>query len=277
MTSFIQSTINKILDLLLSKMNIPKSVSVIMDGNRRFAKKKKIEKIKGHSSGSDKLIEFTDWCLRLKVKELTVFAFAIDNFNRSKEEIDGLMNIFRDKFKITSEKDDENDNYFIKNGIKINIIGNRSMLESDIIEMINELEQKTSKNSSMILNICVAYNFSEEKSHVLEGVHKEIEEKLIGKDEIDKDFQLIFERNLYLNRNIKPDILIRTSGEVRLSNFLLYQIRFSQIYFIEKTWPELCFSDFIKVIFDFHFKFEKRVEWNRLISENDEALCLGEC
>lgn len=128
----------------LSKyIKIPETVAVIMDGNRRFAKTKKIEKIKGHTEGYYTLINFCDWSLKLGVKKIIAYAFSIDNFNRSEEEINGLMSLIKDQFAKLSEKD----NFLMQNGIKVIFIGNKSFLTKEIVEITDKIERNTAENT----------------------------------------------------------------------------------------------------------------------------------
>jgi ditrans,polycis-polyprenyl diphosphate synthase len=143
-TTFVKTQIINILLFIMSYAEIPQKVALIMDGNRRYAKKHKIQQIKGHDSGLDTLKSFLQWGKRLGIKEVTAWAWSIDNFNRAKEEIDDIWKLAREKFSILY-KDQE---FFQREGVKVNIIGNLNLLEKDLAEMLIESTKKTKDNTS---------------------------------------------------------------------------------------------------------------------------------
>ena len=150
---------------------IPKSVAIIMDGNRRYAAKNKIEKIKGHEDGLKKLLEIVEWSLIFEVKEVTAFAFSIDNFNRPKEEFDNLIKLAKEKFTYLTEKGE----YFDNKNIRVCFYGNLEILEDkDIVEKFKKMEKDTEKNSTLKLNICFSYNSTEELIRSLGNVNLKI-------------------------------------------------------------------------------------------------------
>lgn len=220
---------------------IPKHVAFIMDGNRRFANKCGVQKIEGHSKGFDKLTETLQWCLSLGINEVTVYAFSIENFRRSQEEVDQLMSLAREKFqRLLQEKDKLNEH-----GIGIRVIGNISLLPIDLQRLVAEAMEATKSNTRAILNIGFSYTSREEMTHavgeVAWGVHKD----LLKIDDIDED---LIQKCLYTRHSPQPDLLIRTSGEVRLSDFLLWQTSCSTLYFTPVLWPEFTIWDLCKAI-----------------------------
>jgi ditrans,polycis-polyprenyl diphosphate synthase len=223
--------------------HIPKSVAIIMDGNRRYAQKKKVEKIKGHEDGLNKLLQVLSWCIDLEVKELTVFAFSIDNFNRPKEEVDALMFLAREKFAKLSEKNE----ILTKYGVKVEFYGNLSYLDEEMQSIFNKMEEDTAINNVIKMNVCFPYNSSEEINNARNKINLETN--------IGSNIREEFEKCLYGGYNCSPDILIRTSGESRLSNFLLYQCRFSILYFVEKLWPDFSYGDFLKIILSYNINY----------------------
>jgi ditrans,polycis-polyprenyl diphosphate synthase len=251
--------------------HIPKSIAIIMDGNRRYAEKNKLIKIKGHEDGLVKLLEIIEWSILLEINEITVFAFSIDNYNRPKEEFDNLMNLTKEKFVNLGDKGE----YFEKNDIKICIYGNIDLLkDKDLVNKFCEIENKTKNNKRIKLNICFSYNSTEENLRSLNFLIKNIDEKenTIPKRNINNNYDFdynyvsieenkeIFERNLYGGYDCKPDILIRTSGEIRLSNFLLYQTRFSMLIFMEKLWPEISFYDYFLVLLKYNYNYKSHMK-----------------
>ncbi|XP_010378714.1 dehydrodolichyl diphosphate synthase complex subunit DHDDS isoform X4 [Rhinopithecus roxellana] len=189
---------------------MPKHIAFIMDGNRRYAKKCQVERQEGHSQGFNKLAETLRWCLNLGILEVTVYAFSIENFKRSKSEVDGLMDLARQKFSRLMEEQEK----LQKHGVCIRVLGDLHLLPLDLQELIAQAVQAT-KN----------YN-------------NDVSESLLDKC-------------LYTNRSPHPDILIRTSGEVRLSDFLLWQTSHSCLVFQPVLWPEYTFWNLFEAILQF--------------------------
>lgn len=209
-------------------------IGIILDGNRRFAKKINKKPQEGHKAGARKVEELIRWCGELNVNELTLYCFSIENFNRGKEEVDFLMKLFKhwfrkmDKNKIIEER-----------GIKIKFIGDKNLLSEDLKKIINNIEEKTKQNKNYIINFAIAYGGRQE---IISAVKKLIEEK---KEINEKNFQ----KSLWLQD--EPDLIIRTGGEKRTSNFLPWQSIYSEWIFIEKFWPEFTKQDLEKAIEEF--------------------------
>lgn len=216
--------------------NTPSKIAIIMDGNRRYAEKNHIKRIQGHEDGMKSLLNIVKWSLIYNVKELTVFAFSVDNFNRSKNEVNDLFDLFRNNFNKFC-----NSNHAEEMGMRICIYGNWSFFPEDMQKIFSQIEEKTKNYNKIKLNVCVGYNTNEELYHVRTNVD-------MNKCSNIKDCIKEFESKLYGGYNCNPDLLIRTSGECRLSNFMLYQCRFSRLIFIDKYWPELTFYDFVKIL-----------------------------
>uniref|UniRef100_A0AAA9S0F4 Alkyl transferase n=3 Tax=Bos TaxID=9903 RepID=A0AAA9S0F4_BOVIN len=189
---------------------MPKHIAFIMDGNRRYAKKCQVERQEGHSQGFNKLAETLRWCLNLGILEVTVYAFSIENFKRSKSEVDGLMDLAREKFSRLMEEQEK----LQKHGVCIRVLGDLHLLPLDLQELVAQAVQ-TTKN----------YN-------------NDVSESLLDKC-------------LYTNHSPHPDILIRTSGEVRLSDFLLWQTSHSCLVFQPVLWPEYTFWNLCEAILQF--------------------------
>jgi len=224
---------------------IPRSVAVIMDGNRRYAENKKIQKIKGHEDGLNKLLDVLLWCIELQIKELSVFAFSIDNFNRSKDEVDSLMTLAKEKFAKLAEKNELLNKY----GVQVCFYGNIDFLDEEMRNTIHQMEEQTMSNSVIKLNVCFPYNSTEEiYSAVLKA-------KLTNPDD-NVDYRDLLESNLYGQYNCNPDLLIRTSGEIRLSNYLLYQTRFAMLFFVDKFWPDFQLKDFLIILLRYNIYYK---------------------
>jgi len=209
-------------------------IGIILDGNRRFAKRLMKEPWKGHEYGAEKVEILFDWCKELNIKELTLYAFSLENFNRPKREFDFLMNIFEKEF--TRLKDDKR---LEKNKIKIRFIGKRQLLNKEIQKLMNELEEKTKNNNNYIINFAIAYGGRQE---ILDAIKKLKE----SDEEINEEN---FQKNLWLSS--QPDFIIRTGGEKRTSNFLPWQAVYSEWIFLDKMWPEFTKEDLIACIEDF--------------------------
>lgn len=223
--------------------NIPKHVAIIMDGNRRWARKLEKPPWYGHFFGSKKLEEIMEWCRELGIRTLTVYAFSTENFRRSPEEVSALMNLFEQKFKELLE-----DERVHRYGIRVNVIGRKEMLPENVRKAAEEVEHATRKYSNYILNIALAYGG---RSEITDAVREIVRDVLAGKlkpGEIDEE---LIKRYLYNPGMPDPDIVIRTGGEERISNFLLYQIAYSELFFVDVYFPEFRKIDFLRIIREF--------------------------
>jgi len=230
-------------DYLLERVksgNMPKHVAIIMDGNRRWARKLEKPPWYGHLFGSQKLEEIIEWCIDLGIRTLTVYAFSTENFKRSPEEVNALMNLFEQKFKEVVE-----DERIHKHGVKVNVIGRKEMLPENVRKAAEEAERVTRKYSDFILNIALAYGG---RSEITDAVREIVDDVISGKirrEDIDED---LIKRYLYYPNMPDPDVVIRTGGEVRISNFLLYQIAYSELFFVDVYFPEFRKIDFLRII-----------------------------
>lgn len=224
---------------------IPNHIAIIMDGNRRFASKLNTSRKEGHTKGFEKLAECLQWCLDLGVKEVTVYAFSIENFKRSQDEVDTLMQLAREKFRKLFEEKDK----LMKEGICMRVIGNLSLLPEDIRQLIAEAMLLTKDNNKAILNVAFSYTSRDEITHSIQDIVTGLNNNEIQPEDVDE--QLITEC-LYTNQSSCPDILVRTSGEVRLSDYLLWQIsENTDIYFTNVLWPEFSIWHLLGCIFKY--------------------------
>ena len=207
---------------------VPKHVAIILDGNRRFSKKLMMKPWMGHEWGAKKVEQLLDWCKDLKIKELTLYAFSAENFNRPKEEFDFLMKLFHKEFTKLLK-----DPRVKKDSIKINFIGRISLFPEDIQKLMKELMEYTKNNKGYILNLAMAYGGRQE---VIDAVKKMATQIKKGSLDINKINEETFSKNLYMVD--EPDLIIRTGGEKRTSNFLIWQANYSEWIFLEKFWPE---------------------------------------
>jgi len=211
--------------------SIPRHVAVIMDGNRRFAKQSGVATIEGHSKGFDKLAETLQWCRELGVKEVTVYAFSIENFKRDEKEVKALLNLAKEKFEVLIGEEEK----LKKHGVRVKIIGNISYLPEDMQDIVKKAEKITENNSEATLNVAFSYTSREEITHAVTEACKMVEQGDLKPADLDQD---LLERLMYTNHSSRPDLLIRTSGETRLSDFLLWQASSSITYFTPVLWPE---------------------------------------
>jgi tritrans,polycis-undecaprenyl-diphosphate synthase [geranylgeranyl-diphosphate specific] len=215
--------------------NVPKHLGIIMDGNRRFAKRLTAKPWKGHEWGAKKLDNVLEWCKEYDIKELTLYTFSIQNFNRPKEEFDYLMKIFASNFDRVKE-----DKRIYENKIKINVIGRLWMFPENIQKRMYDIMEATKDHNQYIINFAMAYGGQEE---VVDAAIKIAEKVKSGEINIEDINEEVFRKNLYLES--EPDLIIRTGGEKRSSNFLAFQGAYSEYMYIEKMWPEFKKEDFV--------------------------------
>ena len=226
-------------DLKPEKM--PKHVAIIMDGNRRYSKLQgNIDVVKGHEIGVDTLENVLDWSIELGIEIITVYAFSTENFNRPQHEVEGLMNLFVKNFKklVNHEK-------ILKNEVKVKVVGKTEMLPENVREAIKEAEEATAHFNKRLFNIAIGYDG---RLEIIDSFKKIIEQVQAGEITIDDVDEDLVSKNLYTEGLDDPNLIIRTSGEERLSGFLLWQSSYSELYFCETLWPELRKVDFIRAI-----------------------------
>jgi len=219
-------------------MSVPKHIGIIMDGNRRFSKRLMLKPWKGHEWGAKKVRNVLEWCKDFDIKELTLYTFSVQNFNRPKEEFDYLMDIFRTNF--DQLKDDKRVKELC---IKVNVIGRLWMFPKDIQEKMQAVMDKTKDNQKYVLNFAMAYGGREEVIDATKKIAQEVKNGTLDIEDINND---TFSRNLYMSD--EPDIIIRTGGERRTSNFLAYQGAYAEYVFIDKMWPEFEKEDFKEIL-----------------------------
>ena len=219
---------------------LPKHVAIIMDGNRRFAKEMKMDICEGHKRGADRVEEILEICRELDIKVLTIYAFSMENFRRAKKEVVELMDLFFEKF-------DEllRDERIHRYGIKVRIIGNLDFLPEKVRKKAEEVMKATEGYSNYILNIAVAYGGRDEITEATKKIMEKVKAGKLKPEEIDES---TISSHLYTHELPDPDILIRTSGEERLSNFLLWQSANSLLCFYDVYWPSFRKMDFLKII-----------------------------
>ena len=226
-------------------LKVPHNIAIVLDGNRRFAKKLGLNALKGHEFGLKKLGDLFKWCRELGIKELTLYTFSTENFNRAKREIDYLFGLFRNEV----EKIKKEEGIF-KEGIKFNFIGRVDMFPKAMKNSMLEIMAKTKKYNKLIVNFAMAYGGRQE---IVDAFRKAIKNsKKLKPSDINES---LITQNLYLQS--EPDLVIRPGGEIRTSNFLMWQSAYSEWVFVKKLWPEFTKKDLIKCVQEFN-KRERR-------------------
>lgn len=220
---------------------LPNHVAIIMDGNGRWAKQKGLARVFGHRSGVKAVRKTVEAASEIGLKVLTLYAFSTENWNRPKKEIDALMNIL-----ISSLKKELST--FQKNDIKLQTIGQTKNLPLKAQKKLQEVIDKTENNTSMILNLALSYGSREEIVNAIKNISKKIVNKELSVEEIDEK---LINNHLYTFTLPDVDFLIRTSGEKRLSNFLLWQMAYAELFFTDVLWPDFRKEDFFEAILNF--------------------------
>jgi undecaprenyl diphosphate synthase len=214
-----------------------KHIAIIMDGNGRWAKKRGLNRSLGHREGSKQLENICIHAKKIGIPFLSVYAFSTENFKRSKEEVDYLMNLFIEMFNKNFKKLDKED-------IKVVFSGRRENLRDDVLESMDFITEKTKNNTGMTLNICLNYGGQSEIVDASKKIVKDILDNKISMDDINIDLY-----SKYLYQDLPPiDLLIRTSGEYRISNFMLWQMSYSEFYFTDTLFPDFNSDELDKAI-----------------------------
>lgn len=220
---------------------MPKHVAIIMDGNRRFSKMQgNLGAVEGHKKGISTLERVLDWCVDLGIEIVTAYAFSTENFNRPPEEVDGLMRLFKENFEgIARNKKIHN------NEVRVKAVGKLELLPEDVREAIRIAEKSTVNYNKRLVNIAIGYDGRMEIVDAIKKIANEVQEGKITTDDINED---LVNENLYTAGLEDPNLIIRTSGEERLSGFLLWQSSYSELYFCDSLWPQLRKVDFLRAL-----------------------------
>ena len=219
-------------------MNVPNHIAIILDGNGRWAKEKGMPRSYGHVKGCANLETVCDYMKELGVKYVTVYAFSTENWKRSREEVDGLMKLFRSYLKKCIKLAD-------KNKMRVRVIGEISAFDQDIQDSIVRLEEYSSKYDEIYFQIALNYGSRDE---IVRGIRKLAQDAIDGKVKPEEIDEHVFENYLDTAGIPDPDLMIRTSGELRLSNFLLWQLAYTEFYFTDVAWPDFNKAELVKAI-----------------------------
>ena len=220
---------------------IPRHIAIIMDGNGRWANEKGQERLFGHSSGVKSVREAIKTAIELGVSYITLYAFSIENWNRPKQEVDGLMDLFISS--IANEIEE-----FNENGVRLLTIGDINNLPENCMLSIKDAESRTSENSKLTLILAVNYSSKWEITQAVRTITESVNNNELAITEITEN---LIQRHLSTNSIPDPELLIRTSGEYRISNFLLWQIAYTELYFTEILWPDFRRNDFIQAVIEY--------------------------
>ena len=219
-------------------MNIPQHVAIILDGNGRWAKAKGMPRNYGHAQGSKNVEKICEEAWRMGIKYLTVYAFSTENWNRPKEEVNALMKLLRNYMKTCLKT-------AAKNDMKVRVIGDITKLDEDIQKRILELEEATKNNGGLNFQIAINYGSRDEITRAVRTLAEDVKEGKLMPEEVN---EACIERHLDTHDIPDPDLLIRTSGEQRLSNYLLWQLAYTEFYFTDVPWPDFSKQELEKAI-----------------------------
>ena len=235
------------LEAAINKNNLPKHLAIIMDGNGRWAKQKGLLRTLGHENGTKSVRTAVETCAKLGIENLTLYAFSTENWNRPKLEVELLMNLLINSLKNELKTLQDNN-------IRLNSIGNLDLLPKSAQKKLQEVIEKTKDNKNMVLTLALSYGSREELINVVKNISNKVKNNIISIDSIDES---IINQHLYTHDLPEVDLLIRTSGEHRISNFLLWQIAYAELYFTDVLWPDFKEDDLYEAIISYQ-KRERR-------------------
>lgn len=241
---------------------IPQHIAIIMDGNGRWAVEKGKERSFGHQAGVETVRRITSECVRLGVKYLTLYTFSTENWNRPATEVQALMGL------VLSSLEDE---IFMKNNVRFQVIGDLKRLPQEVQDKLQETMAHTAKNDAMTMVVALSYSSRWEITEACRGIVRDVAEKVKNGEQMDID-NLITEDVLSKHMNTSfmpdPDLLIRTGGELRISNYLLWQIAYSELYFCDTYWPDFSEEDLQRAILSFQKRQRRFGKTEQQVEEN---------
>ena len=230
-----RTTMNNELDM----KRIPTHVAIIMDGNGRWAAERGKERSFGHQAGVETVRRITSECVRLGVEYLTLYTFSTENWNRPEDEVSALMGL------VLSSLEDE---IFMKNNVRFRVIGDVKRLPESVRAKLRETEEHTAANSAMTMVVALSYSARWEMTHALQNIVTDVQSGRVHADDVNEE---LVGQHLETAFMPDPDLLIRTGGELRVSNFLLWQIAYSELYFCDTYWPDFNEADLHRAIMDY--------------------------
>ena len=227
--------------------NIPQHIAIIMDGNRRWARERNLNVSEGHKRGAEILEKIAYYCNKIQIKYLTVYAFSTENWKRSEDEVSGLMLLLQNYLTDYAKRADTEN-------IRIKVLGDITKLPEGTQKSINECIERTKNNTGVTFSIALNYGGRPEIIEAVKQISNDVKNEKIKSDEITEE---LFSSYLYTKDMPDPDLIIRTSGEIRLSGFLAWQSTYSELYFIEKNWPDFTEKDLDEAIAEFNKRTRK--------------------
>lgn len=234
----------KYLERTVRKGPIPRHIAIILDGNRRFARIRNLPIQAGYMLGAEKVRQILEWCEELGIQHVTLYSFSTENFRRPKEQVDAILNVIKNQL----EKALANLEEFKRRKVSVRIIGRLDLVPEDIRKLARELEERTANFGSKTINLAIAYGGRTEILDAVRRIAEKVKEGKMKPEDIDEK---AFRSHLYLKDLPDPDLIIRTSGEERISNFLLWHIAYSELYFCEAYLPAFRKIDFLRAIRDY--------------------------
>lgn len=227
-------------DVIFSE-KLPRHLAIIMDGNGRWAKARMLPRIMGHRKGVQTVKLIVEECSKIGISYLTLFAFSAENWSRPKSEVRSLMTLLKKYIKMEVPR-------MMENNIRFNVIGTRTDLPPDVVHGLDDAMQATSANSGMTLTLALSYGARQEIIQAARGIAAAIQSGRLSPDALSEDS---FSQYLYTASLPDPDLLVRTSGEMRISNFLLWQLAYTELYFTEINWPDFTKDELYKALADY--------------------------
>ena len=222
--------------------NLPTHIAIIMDGNRRWAKNNNLDVRLGHKKGAETLENIVRYCNKIGIKYLTVYAFSTENWKRSKEEVGALMLLLQNYLDDFAKRADTEN-------IKINMLGNREELSKGLLKSIDKAIERTKNNTGTNFNVAFNYGGRDEIVRAVKKIANDVKDDILDIESINEK---LISNNLYTKNIPDPDLMIRTSGEIRTSNFLPWQLVYSEFYFTDKLWPDFTSEDLDKAILEYN-------------------------
>ena len=226
----------------MESINLPEHIAIIMDGNRRWAKQRKLDPRLGHKKGAEVLENMVKYCNKIGIKYLTVYAFSTENWKRSKEEVGALMLLLQNYLDDFSKRADTDN-------IRIKMLGDREGLSQGLLKSLDNAIERTKNNTGVTFNVAFNYGGRDEIVKAVRKIAEDVKQNRIDIENID---ETLITDNLYTTGMPDPDLMIRTSGEIRLSNFLPWQLVYSEFYFTDKLWPDFTEEDLNEAIDEYN-------------------------
>jgi len=229
-------------------LKLPKHVAIIMDGNGRWARKRGLPRVAGHYKGAEVAEDIIEYCVELGIKHLTLFAFSTENWNRPKEEVKALFELMENYIRSKREK-------LYSLGVRIKFIGRRDRLSKSLVNLMEEIERDSENFKNLFLNVAIDYGGRDD---ILRAVKKALQ---VQPSKLDEE---TFSQFLDLSCSPDPDLLIRTAGEKRISNFLLWNLAYTELYFTDTLWPDFTREEFMKALEDYS---KRKRKFGRVLDE----------